>query len=53
VGGEGSELTFPAAVPERRIDYLYLTGGTSCQSARVLPSDASDHRPVLVWLRLR
>lgn len=50
--GEGSELTFPAAVPERRIDYLYLTGETSCQSAQVLPSDASDHRPVLVRLRL-
>lgn len=51
--GEGDGFTFPVAAPDRRIDYLYLTGATRCLSARVLPSDASDHRPLLVRLRLR
>ena len=50
--GEGDPLTFPAAAPTRRIDYLYLTGDAQCLSARVLPSAASDHRPLLVRLRL-
>jgi endonuclease/exonuclease/phosphatase family metal-dependent hydrolase len=49
----GDALTFPAAAPERRIDYLYVAGATRCESARVLPSQASDHRPVLFRLRLR
>lgn len=44
-------MTFPAAAPDRRIDYLYLTGETRCLEARVLPSDPSDHRPLLVRLR--
>ncbi|HEX8432554.1 MAG TPA: endonuclease/exonuclease/phosphatase family protein [Longimicrobium sp.] len=51
--GEGTGMTFPVATPDRRIDYLYLTGTARCQSARVLPNDASDHRPLLVRLRLR
>lgn len=51
--GEGDERTFPAAAPERRIDYLYVDGETSCIVARVIPSDASDHRPLLVRLRVR
>jgi endonuclease/exonuclease/phosphatase (EEP) superfamily protein YafD len=51
--GGGDALTFPAAAPNRRIDYLYVTGATRCESARVLPSQASDHRPVLFRLRLR
>lgn len=51
--GAGEGYTFPVAVPDRRIDYLYLTGTMRCHSARVLPSDASDHRALLVRLRLR
>ncbi len=51
--GEGEAMTFPVTAPTKRIDYLYLTAGSQCVSARVLPSDASDHRPLLVKLRLR
>jgi endonuclease/exonuclease/phosphatase family metal-dependent hydrolase len=50
--GTGDAMTFPAGAPDRRIDYLYVAGGTRCASARVLPSQASDHRPVLFRLRL-
>ncbi|HEX2077738.1 MAG TPA: endonuclease/exonuclease/phosphatase family protein, partial [Longimicrobium sp.] len=50
--GSGDAMTFPAAAPDRRIDYLYLAGETRCLEARVLASDASDHRPLLVRLRL-
>lgn len=50
--GSGEGMTFPAAAPDRRIDYLYLAGGTRCLEARVLATDASDHRPLLVRLRL-
>ena len=49
--GEGNPMTFPATAPIKRIDYLYLTGAR-CVSARVLPGDASDHRALLVKLRL-
>lgn len=51
--GTGDGMTFPAGAPARRIDYLYLAGGARCVEARVLPSDASDHRPLLVRLRVR
>jgi endonuclease/exonuclease/phosphatase family metal-dependent hydrolase len=51
--GTGDAMTFPAGAPDRRIDYLYLTGQARCAEARVLPGDASDHRPLLVRLRLR
>jgi endonuclease/exonuclease/phosphatase family metal-dependent hydrolase len=51
--GQGDERTFPARAPVRRIDYLYLSGATTCRSARVLPGEASDHRAVLFRLRLR
>ncbi|MHB0950097.1 MAG: endonuclease/exonuclease/phosphatase family protein [Gemmatimonadaceae bacterium] len=44
-GGEGP--SFPASVPRKRIDYLLLDGG-SCASARVLETQASDHRPVFI-----
>lgn len=51
--GTGDGFTFPATTPSRRIDYLYLTGEASCVSAEVIPSGASDHRPLLVRVRLR
>lgn len=51
--GTGDGMTFPMGAPVRRIDYLYLTGAVRCVDARVLPSDASDHRPLLVRIRLR
>lgn len=50
VCGEGDPLTFPAARPVKRIDYLFLPPGGTCTEAKVLASDASDHRPLLVVL---
>jgi endonuclease/exonuclease/phosphatase family metal-dependent hydrolase len=51
--GRGQELTYPADVPVKRIDYLYLSGQSRCDEARVLDTQASDHRPVLFVVRLR
>jgi endonuclease/exonuclease/phosphatase family metal-dependent hydrolase len=53
VCGQGDGFTYPASVPTKRIDYLYLTGQATCTSAEVLDSQASDHRPLLVTVRLR
>lgn len=50
--GTGESLTFPANAPDRRIDYLYLGGGVRCTEARVLPDEVSDHRALLVRVRL-
>lgn len=44
----GDGFTFPAGVPVKRIDYLYLPPGERCLGARVIESSASDHRPLLV-----
>ena len=51
--GSGDGLTYPAAGPTKRIDYLDALGdGVSCSAARVLRSDASDHLGVLFVLRV-
>ena len=50
--GRGEALTYPDGTPVKRIDYLFLTGAARCDEARVLDSRASDHRPVLVRVRL-
>ncbi len=44
----GTDLTYPADVPTARIDYVLTTGLPV--SSRVLPTEASDHRPVLATL---
>ena len=49
--GKGSELTYPATPPSKRIDYIFLNDLTRCTSATVIDTDASDHRPVLAVLR--
>jgi len=49
--GAGSGLSFPADVPVKRIDYLLLSGATTCASAKVIDTDASDHRPVFFVLQ--
>ena len=51
--GSGPDLTYPADVPVKRIDYLFLTGDDRCTKARVLDSSASDHRPVVVDVKVR
>ncbi|HET7276373.1 MAG TPA: endonuclease/exonuclease/phosphatase family protein [Longimicrobiaceae bacterium] len=49
--GEGDELTFPAGEPVKRIDYLFISPQLTCESARVIETTISDHRPVLFVLR--
>jgi endonuclease/exonuclease/phosphatase (EEP) superfamily protein YafD len=46
--GQGAGLTYPAAAPVKRIDYVFLTGVLACTSARVIDTTISDHRPLLV-----
>jgi endonuclease/exonuclease/phosphatase family metal-dependent hydrolase len=51
--GQGDGLTYPAAKPVKRIDYLFLTGSLGCTSARVIATTISDHRPLLVTVVAR
>jgi endonuclease/exonuclease/phosphatase family metal-dependent hydrolase len=51
--GRGDGFTYPADTPVKRIDYLYLTGATTCSRAEVVETTASDHRPLLVTVKLR
>ena len=53
VCGRGNGLTYPADSATKRIDYLYVTGTASCMEARVLTSDASDHRALFVRVTMR
>lgn len=46
--GTGDGLTYPANNPVKRIDYLFLTATLHCTEARVIDTQASDHRPVFV-----
>jgi endonuclease/exonuclease/phosphatase family metal-dependent hydrolase len=49
--GDGSPgYSFPAHAPDRRIDYLLLRG-LACGEARVVETQASDHRPVVSTVR--
>ena len=50
-GDGGPGFSFPADKPDRRIDYVWLRSAT-CTSARVLDTQASDHRPLLVEVTL-
>ncbi len=49
--GPGS--TYPGDAPVRRIDYVFTAGPLRASAARVLETDASDHRPVVAELVLR
>jgi endonuclease/exonuclease/phosphatase family metal-dependent hydrolase len=44
--------TFPALAPSERIDYIFLSPELTPLGARVMDSRASDHRPVVVQVRL-
>jgi endonuclease/exonuclease/phosphatase family metal-dependent hydrolase len=48
----GSGFTFPATEPLRRIDYVLASPHFRTQNASVPAVLASDHRPVVVELRL-
>jgi endonuclease/exonuclease/phosphatase family metal-dependent hydrolase len=50
--GDGPGLTCPALEPEARIDFVLAGAGVDPVSAFVPDTDASDHRPVVVDLRL-
>lgn len=45
--GTGGGFSYPASGPAKRIDYLFLMAPARCTGARVLDSDASDHRALL------
>jgi len=51
--GAGDGFTYPSTTPGSRIDYVYLrlVEGWEVDSVEVLPSQASDHSPLLVELR--
>jgi endonuclease/exonuclease/phosphatase family metal-dependent hydrolase len=44
--------TYPAHAPLRRIDYVLVSDEFRVRDARVIPSVASDHRPVVADLQL-
>jgi len=46
-------LTYPADVPEKRIDYVTFSSGVRARAATVPETLASDHRPVLATLEIR
>ncbi|HLU66531.1 MAG TPA: endonuclease/exonuclease/phosphatase family protein [Kofleriaceae bacterium] len=51
--GEGDGFTMPATEPTARIDYVFLGADwPAASSARVVDSEASDHRPVVVEVPL-
>jgi endonuclease/exonuclease/phosphatase family metal-dependent hydrolase len=45
--GTGAGFTYPAAAPDRRIDYILLSDHFRVVDVRVPATEASDHRPVL------
>jgi endonuclease/exonuclease/phosphatase family metal-dependent hydrolase len=49
--GSGDGFSYPADTTRKRIDYLFVITGIECTTARVLNTQASDHRPVLFTLR--
>ena len=49
--GKGDGFTYPANVPAKRIDYLFLAGQLRCSQAQVLDTTLSDHRPLLVTIQ--
>lgn len=48
----GDGFTYPVDAPTKRIDYLFVTGDIGCAGARVVETRASDHRPLIVDVRL-
>ena len=51
--GSGEGFTFPDSLPVRRIDYLLLSPALACTGAEVLGAGPSDHRGVVVRVRVR
>lgn len=51
VNGSDPGYTFPADVPDRKIDYILISGEMQAVSSKAVPSEASDHWPI--WADLR
>jgi endonuclease/exonuclease/phosphatase family metal-dependent hydrolase len=51
-GGSGDGLTSPSADPRYRIDYVFHTPDLEVVDAGVIQSEASDHLPVVVDVRI-
>ena len=49
-GDPAAGLTFDAGSPHARIDYVLTAGPVRARAAWVVPTDASDHRPVVADL---
>jgi endonuclease/exonuclease/phosphatase (EEP) superfamily protein YafD len=49
--GSGDGFTYPSDKPAKRIDYLFLAGDLHCSAAKVVETQISDHRPLLVTLK--
>ena len=47
VAGDGAGFTFDAATPPARIDYILTSDDLVVRTAAVVPSDASDHLPLV------
>jgi endonuclease/exonuclease/phosphatase (EEP) superfamily protein YafD len=45
--GEGDGFTWPAAEPDKRIDWVWHTADLVAVRAQVVRTQASDHLPVL------
>jgi endonuclease/exonuclease/phosphatase family metal-dependent hydrolase len=52
-GGPADELTWPADRPDRRIDYIWLSGDLASTGFVATTSTASDHRGIAVTVRFR
>jgi endonuclease/exonuclease/phosphatase family metal-dependent hydrolase len=48
--GRDAGFTYPASAPVRRIDYILTSTDFRALTVRVLPIEASDHRPVVAVL---
>ncbi|MBA2390964.1 MAG: endonuclease/exonuclease/phosphatase family protein [Geodermatophilaceae bacterium] len=48
--GRGRGASFPSRFPLRRLDYVFVSLGLSARRAAVVPTTASDHRPLVVDL---
>lgn len=47
LAGDGAGLTFPAAAPEKRIDFILTSPDIEVLDAQVIQTGASDHLPVV------
>lgn len=46
-GGSGWGATFRGALGLLRLDYVFLSEGLRCNGCRTVPTDISDHKPVV------